>query len=239
MAGFLLLPPFLSPHRGKCPLPSVKSNYRKRFFGVFISALVVLCSLLVQGKNSAQAADRSGKLWVERPQAAPKTPRHRTRTPQGRPRKRDRASPQVFQPVKNTQQTINGRANGVQRQTLPPVQNAPVDEQYGNAGSGRDQRILRPQNQRIVLPTGLWQGMRFERFRDGLLALDGSGGSLALNNLVASALLDRRSLPQNTDPQTVDLLKMVVFYRMGRIERSGPFHRHHTSQRAILVGARF
>jgi len=172
----------------------------------------------VQGKNPAMAADPSGKLWIERPQAAPKTPRYRAPKPQGRSYQRDRTSPQAFQPVQNAQQSTNGRANGVQRQTLPPVQNAPVDEQYGNAGFDRDQRFARPQNRRVDLPADLWRGMRFERFRDGLLALDGSGGSLALNNLVASALLERRSLPQNTDPQTADLLKMVVLYRMGRIK---------------------
>ncbi|MCP4933690.1 MAG: hypothetical protein GY927_05660 [bacterium] len=106
----------------------------------------------------------------------------------------------------------------MQRQTLPPVQNAPVDERYGDAVFESDQRFEHPQNQRVDLPADLWRGMRFERFRDGLLALDGSGGSLALNNFVVSALLDRRSMPRNTDRQTGDLLKMVVFYRMGRIK---------------------
>ncbi len=180
--------------------------------------MVVVCSFfLVQGNNSAQAADPSGKLWIERPQAAPITPRYRPKKSQGKAHRPDRASAKTVQPIQNTQQRANSRANSVQRQTLPPVQNAPVDERYGTAGFERNQRLMRPLNKLADLPADLWRHMSFERFRDGLLALDGSGGSLALNNLVASALHDRRSLPQNSDPQTVDLLKMVVFYRMGRI----------------------
>ncbi len=172
----------------------------------------------MQGENRAQAADPSGKLWVERPSSVPKTPRYRPKKPQGRTYQPSRALDQARQPFQKPEQTVNGRANGVQRQTLPPVQNAPVDERYGSTGFERGTRVVRSQNQRVDLPDGLWRGMRFERFRDGLLSLDGSGGSLALNNLVASALLDHRSRPQNTDPQTADLLKMVVLYRMGRIE---------------------
>ena len=59
--------------------------------------------------------------------------------------------------------------------------------------------------------------MSFAGFRDEVLRLDGSMGSLVLNNLTSAALLDSGSEPQNSDPETLDLLKMVVLYRMGRI----------------------
>ena len=106
---------------------------------------------------------------------------------------------------------------------MPPVQNAPVDRHYGRSGTSGLTRGERARGRHIDHPADLWRGMSFERFRDGLLALDGTGGSLVLNNLVASALLDRRSMPTNTDPQTSDLLRMVVLYRMGRIRDLSAF----------------
>ena len=234
MAGFLQLPPFLSPRRGKCPPPSVKSSYRKGLLHGYSKLFLILFSfLLVEGTDPVKAADPSGKLWIERKEAVPKKPRYRAKKQQSRSSQPSRSSSQARQPVRPVQQRRydpirvqgkNTRSNGVQRQTLPPVQNAPVDDRYGRSRDDSNQRPRtqrlpnqRPHNQRVALPVDLWRGMTFERFRDGLLALNGVGGSLALNNLVASTLLDHRSMPQNTEPQTADLLKMVVLYRMGRI----------------------
>ena len=64
--------------------------------------------------------------------------------------------------------------------------------------------------QTVRLPARLWRGMSFEQFRDAVLKLDGTGGSLVLNNLFAAALVDRSTRFANSDPQTLDLLKMVV-----------------------------
>jgi len=59
--------------------------------------------------------------------------------------------------------------------------------------------------------------MSFEQFRDAVLKLDGTGGSPVLNNLFATALVDGSTRFTNSDPKVLDLLKMVVLYRMGRI----------------------
>lgn len=115
------------------------------------------------------------------------------------------------------------RSNGVTRQTLPPVQNAPVDQNYGRSqtgpvGADRNLSVQRPRTNGLQHPSDLWRDHRFETFRDAVLKLDGSGGSLILNNLVASALVDPGSMPVRADPEVLDLLRMVALYRMGRIK---------------------
>ena len=204
----------------------------RRYFFEFSACF---CLFLLLGFGAAQAAEPSGKLWVERSGGSSKNisgpiagQRQQPQRPHGR-------GSLGSKPVLRTQNEEQGasasprnegrkaRINGVQRQALPPVQNAPVDEYYGRSGANPSLLDERLGKQRAERPDDLWRRISFKRFRDGLLALDGSGGSLVLNNLVADLLAERRSLPANADPQTVDLLKMVVFYRMGRIADLGKF----------------
>ena len=187
--------------------------------GLFTLALLVLNGPLL-------AADPSGKLWVQRPSSkpvpAPKPARKFLKKP---------VQPSIYgekpiyrEPARKilTQGAGSSSGGGIVRETLPPLQNAPVAKDYGPVSRGRAPSYNRPRpniqrSSRADLPPDLWRGIDFTRFRDAVLKLDGNGGSFVLNNLAAQALLDRRSQPGNVDPRVYELLKMVVLYRMGRI----------------------
>lgn len=201
----------------------------------FLMAGIAL--LAIMSSATSLVAAQSGRLWVERNAPQQAQTRKRLRNPVVRSVDGRGYRSSNSQNIQKAQQRSYGQApvgaaplqsGGIQRSTLPPVQNAPVDRNYGRSGfqQSDDRNGVRNgrQNEGLTqLPSGLWQSMNFEQFRDAVLKLDGTAGSPVLNNLVTRALLDPRSRPANADPETYDLLKMVVLYRMGRIRELGDF----------------
>ncbi|MCF6198067.1 MAG: hypothetical protein L3J67_01500 [Hyphomicrobiaceae bacterium] len=204
----------------------------------------------------SECAVAQGKLWVDRSTAPKQTAPKQTAPKQTAPKRRLPAKPLVKQrtyqarpvapriPVQNgapngrygassARAGVKRRANGIERRTLAPIGNAPIDQQYGAGNAINDLRnkppgAFRSSGQEVggtnwqgrsggPSSAQLWRGMNFETFRDAVLKLDGGGGSPVLNNLFAAVLVDRSIRFANSDPKVLDLLKMVVLYRMGRI----------------------